>query len=37
LTLQDQHQNVLEGLFYEDDDYVDWIKYATTHEGAQML
>jgi hypothetical protein len=26
LTLQEQHQNVLEGFFSEDDDYADWIK-----------
>jgi hypothetical protein len=23
LTLQEQHQNVFKGLFFEDDDYVD--------------
>jgi flagellar motor switch protein FliG len=32
LTLQEQHQNVLEGLFSEDDDYADWIRCATTQE-----
>jgi hypothetical protein len=34
LTLQEQHQNVLEGLLYEDDDYADWIKYAIVEEAA---
>jgi hypothetical protein len=28
LTLQKQHQNVLEGLFSKDDDYADWIRYV---------
>jgi regulator of replication initiation timing len=37
LTLQEQLQNVLEGLFSEDDDYADWIRCATAHEDAQML
>jgi len=36
LTLQEQHQNILEGLFFEDDDYADWIKCATIEEDAQM-
>ncbi len=36
LTLQEQHQNVLEGLFFEDDDYVDWIKCATIEEDVRM-
>jgi len=36
LTLQEQHQNVLEGLLYEDDDYADWIKYAIVEEDAHM-
>jgi hypothetical protein len=36
LTLQKQHQNILEGLFSEDDDYVDWIKCAVVEEDVQM-
>jgi hypothetical protein len=28
LTLQEQHQNIREGLFFENDDYADWIKCA---------
>ncbi len=36
LTLQEKHQNVLEGLFYEDDDYADWIKYVAAEEDAHM-
>jgi hypothetical protein len=36
LTLQEQHQNILEGLFFEDDDYADWIKCATIEEDAHM-
>ncbi len=36
LTLQEQHQNILEGLFSKDDDYADWIKYAAEEENAQM-
>jgi len=36
LTLQEQHQNVLEGLLSEDDDYADWIKYAVVEEDARM-
>jgi hypothetical protein len=35
LTLQ-EHQNILEGLLFEDDDYVDWIKCATIEEDARM-
>ncbi len=36
LTLQEQHQNVLEGLFSKDDDYVDQIKCAIVDENVQM-
>jgi hypothetical protein len=36
LTLQEQHQNILKGLFFEDDDYVDWIKCATIEEDTRM-
>jgi len=36
LTLQEQHQNILEGLFSEDDDYADWIKCAATKEGVRI-
>ncbi len=36
LTLQKQHKNILEGLFFEDDDYLDWIKCASIEEDAQM-
>ncbi len=36
LTLQEQHQNVLEGLITEDDDYVDWIKCVATKEDVMM-
>jgi hypothetical protein len=32
LTLQEQHQNILEGLLSEDDDYFDWIKCAVEKE-----
>jgi hypothetical protein len=32
LTLQEQHQNILEGFFSKDDDYADWIKCATVEE-----
>lgn len=32
LTLQEQQHNILERLFIEDDDYVDWIKCATVEE-----
>ncbi len=34
LTLQEQRQNILEGLFSKDDDYVDWIKCVAVEEGA---
>ncbi len=34
LTLKEQHQNILEGFFFEDDDYVDWIKCVATEEDA---
>jgi hypothetical protein len=34
LTLQEQHQNILEGLFFEDDDYVHWIRCAGVEEDA---
>jgi len=33
----EQHQNVFEGLLFEDDDYVDWIRCAIVEENAQML
>ncbi len=36
LTLQEQHQNILEGLFSEKDDYADWIKCAVVEEDAQI-
>jgi hypothetical protein len=36
LTLQEQHQNILEGLFFEDDDYADWIKCVVEEEDAQI-
>jgi len=36
LTLKKQHKNILEGLFFEDDDYVDWIKCAYVEKDAQM-
>ncbi len=36
LTLQEQHKNILEGLFFEDDDYVDWIKCVVVEEDAPM-
>jgi hypothetical protein len=32
LTLQEQHKNILEGLFFEDDDYADWIKCVVVEE-----
>jgi hypothetical protein len=35
-TLQEQHQNILESLFYEDDDYVNWIKCVATKEDVLM-
>jgi len=34
LTLQMQHKNILEGLFFEDDDYPNWIKCASVEEDA---
>ncbi len=36
LTLQKQHQNVLEWLLSEDDDYVDWIKCVVVEEVVLM-
>lgn len=36
LTLQKQQHNILERLFIEDDDYVDWIKCATVEEDVMM-
>jgi hypothetical protein len=33
LTLQKQHQNILEGLLFEDDDYANWIKCAIVEGG----
>jgi predicted ribosome quality control (RQC) complex YloA/Tae2 family protein len=36
LTLQEQHQNILDGLFFEDDDYADWIKCVVVKEDARM-
>ncbi len=36
LTLQEQHKNILEGLFIEDDDYANWINCAATEEDAQI-
>ncbi len=36
LTLQEQHQNVFEGLFSKDDAYVDWIKCVATQEATLM-
>ncbi len=38
LTLQELHQNILEGLFFDDDDddYVDWIKCVVAEEDALM-
>jgi hypothetical protein len=33
LTLQEQHRNILEGLFSEDDDYADWIKVCNCKRG----
>jgi hypothetical protein len=35
LTLQEQHQNILEGLISKDDDYADWIKCAIIKEDAR--
>jgi len=34
LTLQEQHQNVLKGLLFEDNDYVDRIKCVVAKEDA---
>jgi hypothetical protein len=36
LTLQEQHQNVLERLLSKDDDYADWIKCVAVEEIALM-
>jgi len=36
LTLQKQHQNILDVLFFEDDEYVDWIKCVVVKEDARM-
>ncbi len=36
LTLQEKHQNILEGFFYEVDDYANWIKCVATKENARM-
>ncbi len=36
VILQEQHQNILEWQFIEDDDYVDWIKCAPTQEDARI-
>jgi hypothetical protein len=36
LTLQEQHQNILEGLFSEEDDYADWIKCVVVEEDVQI-
>ncbi len=36
LTLQEQHKNIREGFFSEDDDYVDWIKCVAGEEDARM-
>ncbi len=36
LTLQKLHQNILEGLFFDDDDYVDWIKCVVVEEDVLM-
>ncbi len=36
LTLQEQHRNIFEGLFFEDDDYADWIKCAVVEEDVRM-
>jgi len=36
LTLQKQHKNILEGFFFKDDDYHDWIKCASVEEDVQM-
>ncbi len=36
LTLQKQHQNILEGVFTKDDDYAGWIKCATVEKYVLM-
>jgi hypothetical protein len=36
LTQQKQHKNIMEGLFYKDDDCVDWIKCVAIEEDVQM-
>ncbi len=36
LTLQEQNKDILEGLFFEADDYVDWIKCVATEEDVRM-
>jgi hypothetical protein len=36
LTLQQQHKDILEGLFLEADDYADWIKCAAAEEDVRM-
>jgi hypothetical protein len=36
LTLQKQHQNILDVLFFEDDEYADWIKCVVVKEDARM-
>lgn len=36
LILQEQHQNILERQFIEDDDYANWIKCAATEEDARI-
>jgi hypothetical protein len=35
-TLQEQHQNIFKGLFFEDDDYTNLIICAAVKEDAQM-
>ncbi len=36
LTLQEQHKNILEGLFSKDDDYTDWIKCVAVEKDVWM-
>ncbi len=36
LTLQEQHQNILEGFFAKDNDYGDWIRRVVAKEDAWM-
>jgi hypothetical protein len=36
LTLQKQHQNILEGLFSKDDDYANWIKCVVVEKDVRM-